>query len=324
MSYHHININQLTNIESNDYLGINARECARRMKIGKDEVYTYYRLFRNGLSVEEIYSNYKQNKQRCGRKEITLSQEKIQEIHKLLDQGWSLDAIAGRDKLMNHSGIVSTKTLYRLVKQGIIEKQKLRRKGKNNPKNHKESRGKINNCHTIHQRDERYPKAPTNQEYGHFEGDTIVGKNRQSAIVTLVEKKSKYIVLLKASRKSQDVKDATLNWLNKQEEISLKTITFDRGKEFSKWNEIEQESKISVEIYFSDPGAPGQRGLNENSNSIVRQDLPKSTDLSIHSQQKLNEIAMKYNRIPRRSLNDYTPEEIMKKATGLDSLIPIA
>ena len=157
-----------------------------------------------------------------------------------------------------------------------------------------------------------------------MKGIPLSVRNRQSAIVTLVEKKSKYIVLLKASRKSQDVKDATLNWLNEQVEIGIKTITFDRGKEFSRWKEIEQESKIPLEIYFSDPGAPGQRGLNENSNSIVRQDLPKSTDLSVHSQKKLNEIAMKYNRVPRRSLNYYTPEEIMKKATGLDSLLPIA
>ena len=253
-----------------------------------------------------------------------LSEQKLKNIHELLGQGWSLDAIAGRDKLMGHSERVSTKTLYKLVKNGVIDAKKLRRKGKNNPKNHKETRGRINDCKTIHERDKQYPKASMNQEYGHFEGDTIVGKNRQSAIVSLVEKKSKYIVLLKASRKSQDVKDATLNWLNEQVEIGIKTITFDRGKEFSRWKEIEQESKIPLEIYFSDPGAPGQRGLNENSNSIVRQDLPKSTDLSVHSQKKLNEIAMKYNRVPRRSLNYYTPEEIMKKATGLDSLLPIA
>ncbi|MDO4925753.1 MAG: hypothetical protein Q3980_08835 [Turicibacter sp.] len=63
--------------------------------------------------------------------------------------------------------------------------------------------------------------------------------------------------------------------------------------------------------------------MNENSNSIVRQDLPKSTDLSVHSQKKLNDIAMKYNPLPRRSFNYYTSEEIMKKATGLESLIPI-
>ena len=225
---------------------------------------------------------------------------------------------------MDYSERVSTNTGYKLVKKGIIEAKKLRRKGKNNPKNHKETRGIINGCKTIHERDKQYPKASTNQEYGHFEGDTIVGKNRQSAIVTLVEKKSKYIVRLKASRKSQEVKEATLDWLNKQVKVTIKTITFDCGKEFSRWKEIEQESKIPLEIYFSDPGAPGQRGLNENSNRIVRQDLPKSTDLSVHSQKKLSEIAMKYNRVPRKSLNDYTPEEIMKKATGLDSLLLMA
>ena len=121
MSYHHITIPQLTNIEVNYYLGINARECSRRMKIKKDKVYMYYRLFKQGLSVEEIYSNYKQNKRRCGRKELVLSEHKLEEIRCLLAQGWSLDAIAGRDRLMNHSERVSTKILYKLLKQGIID-----------------------------------------------------------------------------------------------------------------------------------------------------------------------------------------------------------
>lgn len=102
-----------------------------------------------------------------------LSEQKLTESYELLDLGWSLDAIAGRDKLMEHSERVSTKTLYKLVKNGLNETKKLRQKGKNNPKNHKETHGKINDCKTIHQRDEWYPKAPTNQEYGHFEGDTF-------------------------------------------------------------------------------------------------------------------------------------------------------
>ena len=74
------------------------------------------------------------------------------------------------------------------------------------------------------------------------------------------------------------------------------------GKEFSKRKEIEQESKSTVEIYFSNPRARGQRGLNENSNSTVRQDL------SVHSQIQLNEITMQYNRLPIRSLNYDTPK----------------
>lgn len=158
---------------------------------------------------------------------------------------------------MNQTERVSTKTLYKLVKQGMIDANKLHRKGKNNPKSHQETRGEINSCKTIHERDEQYPQASTNQEYGHFEGDTIVGKNRQSAIVTLVEKKSKHIVLLKASRKSQEVKEAMLNWLNEQMETAIKTFTFDCEKEFSKWKEIKQESQKPIEIFFSDPGAPG-------------------------------------------------------------------
>ena len=78
MSYHHMNIQ---NIESNYYLGINAHECAHRMNIGKDKVYRYYRLFKQGFTVEEIYSTYKQNKHCCGRKERVLSEQKLKKIH---------------------------------------------------------------------------------------------------------------------------------------------------------------------------------------------------------------------------------------------------
>ena len=116
-----MNINQLTNIESNDYLGVNAREDVRRMNIGKAKVYRYYRLFKQGLTLEEIYSTYKQTKHRCGRKERVLSEHKLEKIHCLLAQGWSLDAISRCDRLLNHSERVSTKTLYKLLKQGIID-----------------------------------------------------------------------------------------------------------------------------------------------------------------------------------------------------------
>lgn len=324
MSFNHININQLTNLEVNYYLGVKPRACAQRMKVGKDKVYRYYKLFSQGFTVQEIYSQYQINKSRCGRKNTILSEEKLEDINNKLDGDWSLDAIAGRDKISNATNRVSTKTLYKLAKQGVIDVNKLRRKGKNNPKDHNETRGKINTCKTIHERNDKYPNAKTGVEYGHFEGDTIVGKGRKSAIVTLVEKQSKYIVLLKASRKSNDVKESTCNWLCDIDDSCIKTITFDRGKEFSKWLDIEKNGSTKVEIYFGDPGCPGQRGLNENSNGIVRKDLPKSTDLSIYSQEELNIISNKWNSIPRRSLNYQTPDEVMKKATGFKNLLPAA
>ena len=114
-----------------------------------------------------------------------------------------------------------------------------------------------------------------------------------------MEKKSKYIILLKASCKSQGVKDTILNWLN---EIDTKPITYDWGKEFSKWKEIEQERKISFETYFSNSGVPRQWGLNEDSNGMVWRDLLKSTDLSTYSQKKLNEIAIESIRHIERSM----------------------
>ncbi|MDY3000933.1 MAG: IS30 family transposase, partial [Romboutsia timonensis] len=182
------------------------------------------------LTVQEIYNQYLINKYRCGRKPFVLSKEKLDDINNKLENDWSLDAIAGRDK--------------------------------------------------IDGKDEKYPNAKTSIEYSHFEVDTIVGKGRKSAIVNLVEKYSKYIVLLKASRKSEDVKEAICKWLSSLHKSCISTITFYRVKEFSKWSDIEKDSSVNIEIYFGDPGSPGQRGLNENSNGIVRKDLPKSTDLS--------------------------------------------
>lgn len=318
----HITIEQLVCIQIYQRFNINALQCSEMMGIGKDKAYHYYRLFKKGLKPIEIYQQYKKNKSKCGRKKLVLSEEKLESINKLLDNDWALDSICGRDQLLDAVERCSTKTLYRMVEDKIIDASKLRRKGKRKPNHHQETRGKINDCKTIHERNEKYPDAPESREFGHFEGDTIVGKKRKSAIVTLVEKTSKYIVLLKASRKSQDVLEAMKNWFNSCEDGYVKTITFDRGKEFAKWEDMETSGK--TEIYFSDPGSPGQRGLNENSNGIVRKDLPKSTDLSKHSQEELNRIADKWNSIPRKSLGYFTPKEVIKMAAGITNLLPTA
>jgi len=314
----HITINQLTIIEINYHNKVSASNCAKRMQLGKDKVYKYYNSFAVGKTVEMIYSEYKLNKSKCGKKSIELSEGKLEKINNKLDDDWSLDAIAGRDRLEKEEERVSTSTLYKMVKKGIIDFKKLRRLGKRKKNGVIETRGKINSGKTIHERNANYPNLE--EEYGHFEGDTIVGEKRKSAIVTLVEKKTKNIILLKASRKSQDVKEALLDWLSKLDSNLVKTITFDRGKEFAKWEEIEQEN-TNVEIYFSDPGSPGQRGLNENSNGIVRKDLPKSTDLSVHSQETLNEISNKWNNIPRKILGYLTPSEALNKEVKINSLI---
>ena len=94
------------------------------MKIGKDKAYAYDCLFQRGLSVEEFYSQYKQNKRHCGRKPVTISKQKLDSIHDALDQGWSVEAIARRDKLMTPEERVSTKTRYQFVKIRLIAAKK--------------------------------------------------------------------------------------------------------------------------------------------------------------------------------------------------------
>ena len=207
-----------------------------------------------------------------------------------------------------------------MVKRGVINFRKLRRLGKRKKNGQIKTRGKNNTGKTIHKRDIKYLDAKKNIEYGHYEGDTIIGEKRKSAIVTIVEKVTKCIILLKASRKSEDVKNSLNDWLKRNEFNPVKSITFDRGKEFSQWLEIEKTVE-DLNIYFADAGSPGQRGLNENSNGIVRKDLPKSTDLSIYTQEELDAISNKWNNIPRKILGYLTPMEMLKKMTGLSTII---
>ncbi|MFD0705678.1 IS30 family transposase, partial [Alloscardovia venturai] len=111
-------------------------------------------------------------------------------------------------------------------------------------------------------------------------GDTIVGKGRKSCVVTLVERSSKHIVTLPTQgRTATDIEQSLHEWLTRQVTGAVKSITFDRGLEFARWQQAIRDTSTSV--FFADPGSPGQRGLNENSNGLLRRSgLPKSLDFN--------------------------------------------
>ena len=96
--------------------------------------------------------------------------------------------------------------------------------------------------------------------------------------------------------------EAICKWLSSLHKSCISTITFDRGKEFSKWSDIEKIVQLILKSTLQETWITRSRGLNENSNGIVRKDLPKSTDLSAYSQEELNMVAYKWNSIPRKSL----------------------
>jgi IS30 family transposase len=142
---------------------------------------------------------------------------------------------------------------------------------------------------------------------GHWEGDLLCG-DRSSQIATLVERQTRYVMLVKvASKDSETVANALIRHARKLPQELYKSLTWDRGTEMADHKRFTLATDIKV--YFCDPRNPWQRGTNENTNGLLRQYFPKGTDLSVHSQARLNAVARRLNERPRKTLNYETPAE---------------
>ncbi len=142
---------------------------------------------------------------------------------------------------------------------------------------------------------------------GHWEDDLISGTGN-TYIATLVERHTRYVMLAKVdSKKTETVINALIKQAHKLPSELYKSLTWDRGKEMADHNRFTLATDIDV--YFCDPQSPWQRGSNENTNGLLRQYFPKGTDLSVHSQAKLNAVARQLNERPRKTLNFETPAE---------------
>lgn len=142
---------------------------------------------------------------------------------------------------------------------------------------------------------------------GHWEGDLLCGSGN-SQIATLVERQTRYVMLVKiASKDSETVINALIKHACKLPQELYKSLTWDRGTEMANHKSFTVATDIAV--YFCDPQHPWQRGSNENTNGLLRQYFPKGTDLSVYSQVKLNAVARRLNERPRKTLNYETPAE---------------
>ncbi|TFD56163.1 IS30 family transposase [Cryobacterium sp. Hh38] len=160
---------------------------------------------------------------------------------------------------------------------------------------------------------ERPAHVESRLQAGHWEGDLILGSSNGSAIVTLVERKTRLTILvfLQSDHSAQTVGDALIGAFSSLPSSLRRTLTWDQGNEMFHHKRI--ETKTGLRIYFADPHSPWQRGTNENTNGLLRQYFPKGTDLSQWDQDHLNAVADELNGRPRACLKDRTPHQAMRR-----------
>jgi IS30 family transposase len=164
--------------------------------------------------------------------------------------------------------------------------------------------GQITNAVSIR---ERPPSVEDRAVPGHWEGDLLAGSNN-SHIATLVERRTRYVMLAKVpGKETETVINALVKQARSLPKELYRSLTWDRGSEMADHQRFTLATDIDV--YFCDPQSPWQRGSNENTNRLLRQYFPKGTDLSVHSQAKLNAVARQLNERPRKTLDFETPAE---------------
>ena len=238
-------------------------------------------------------------------------------VARKLKKGWSPQQIAGwlkftypkdQDRTVSHETIY--KTLY-VQARGALKKELLqhlrsnrmmRRSRQSTAKNN--GQGKIPDAVSISER----PSSVEDRAIpGHWEGDLIQGSGK-TFIATLVERKTRYVMLLKVSdNKTKTVIDALIKQSCKLPKELYKSLTWDRGTEMKGHKNFTVATDIK--IFLCDPRSPWQRGSNENTNRLLREYFPKGTDISMHSQAHLNKVACQLNERPRKTLNYRTPAD---------------
>ncbi len=245
---------------------------------------------------------------------------------------WSPEQIAGKLPRMNKAAVdsaqclaeppqsVSHETIYcalyamprgtlRTELVGLLRKShKVRRPRARGAKR----AGVVTNMTSIHLRP---PEVAARIVPGHWEGDLIKGAFNRSSVGTLVERISRYTMLVKLDgNTAEDVLDGFKRRLKSLPESLRKTLTYDQGCEMACHQQL--SAALNIDIYFCDPHSPWQRGSNENANGLVREFLPKGMDLSKVTHQQLAAIEHMLNNRPRKILNYFSPQEVFSEITA--------
>ena len=276
-------------------IGVHPSTICREIQRNKDETtQEYHYVFANTIATKRQKEKVK----------YTVITSKIKTyIKSKLKEDWSPEQISGRMK-RDEGFSVCHESIYRCIyynksRGGRLYKY-LRHKNKkyHNRSNTYKRRGTIIDRVSIDQRPKIVEKK---NRIGDFEIDTVIGLNHIGALVTVVDRKSKYTIIHKVtSKRAEEVASALITMLQPLNPIT-KTITSDNGKEFAYHKKVSKE--IDTDFYFAHPYSSWERGLNEHTNGLIRQYLPKKTDFMQISKEEITTVQDRLNHRPRKILN---------------------
>jgi IS30 family transposase len=237
-------------------------------------------------------------------------------VQERLRQYWSPDEIAGRsreDFPHDRTRHISHQTIYTWIRaqKGNYWRCHLRSSGWRRPE--ARNRGRLSACASI---DGRPAVVDRRGRYGDWEGDTVVGKGRRGGAVTLVERKSGYLLLGRVGNlQAATVRRSATDLYGSTPPALRKTLTLDNGKEFAEHQQLAADAELK--IYFARAYCAWQRGTNENTNGLIRQFFPKGTDLATIPEHRFTKVQQLLNNRPRKRLGYRTPLEILGSRLNL-------
>ena len=227
-----------------------------------------------------------------------------------LAMGWAPEQIASRLRLEGSEHSVSVETIYRFIYHPRVRSEKLyrflpRAKASRGRRYFKRRREPIEGRRSI---SERPQSVALREEFGHWEGDLMQFRTQRGNLLTVCERKSRFILTFPLQTKTADeTGEAVIKLLRNLPRAARKSITYDNGGEFAR--HADMEAALNMPVYFCDPHSPWQRGSIENANGILRRDLPKKTDITNYTVRDISEITWAINSTPRKCLGFKTPAE---------------
>lgn len=315
--YKHLSREQRYHIYAFKKAGFSQKQIAAELSVSPATISRELRRNRGkkGYRYKQAHRMATERRQIAAKRNVyRISDDIKQLVIKLLNDDWSPEQITGHLALQ---GIhVSHESIYRMViadrKAGgqLYKHLRCHHRKYNRRQGQTSGRGLIPNRTPI----EKRPTAANNRtEYGHWEADTVLGtKTKGTVLVTLVERKSRFLVsVLAPSKSADDVTSALIDGV-KPFKAMVRSITFDNGKEFAQHELI--ASELNCQTFFANPYHSWERGSNENANGLLRQYFPKGKSLNFTTSQEVGLVQQKINTRPKKVLGYNCPDAVFKKA----------